>query len=384
MRDLSEYRIEFPITRNHVFFNHAAISSPPERVSRLVGELFRQFSQEGITHYPEWMKQVDKTRALFAELIHAEPHEIAFTGNTSDGLSIVAAGIAWRPGDRVLLTVPDFPSNIYPWMNLQRLGIEPYFLEKNYGRLTASDVARVLRPGTRLITVSSTDYSTGFRCDLFELAEFCRQRGILLCVDAIQSLGAVPLDVKETGIHFLACGGHKWLLSTMGIGAVYISREVNDLVYPARVGWRSVENEDDFCNLDWTLKLDSKLKKDALRFETGTLNISGITAFGIAVKMLLEIGVERIYERILQINDILRSGLEKRGFAILSPVEKEHRSGILSFVPDDSTDLFRYFLENKVMVAQRGNAVRLSPHFYNDENDVAKFFDVLDGYAKKK
>lgn len=384
MKQLSEYRAEFPITRNYVFFNNAAISSPPERVSRIAGELFREFCHDGITRYPEWMKQVDRTRALFAELIHAEPSEIAFTGNTSDGLNIVAGGIAWKPGERIMVTVPDFPSNIYPWLNLERLGVDPYFLQKSNGRFSTREVEKRLRPGTRLIAVSSTDFSTGFRCNLVELGEFCRQRGILLCVDAIQSLGAVPLDVKKCGIHFLACGGHKWLLSTMGIGALYISKEVNDLVHPARVGWRSVENEDDFYNLDLKSKLDSRLKKDARRFETGTLNISGITALGTALEMLLEIGMERIRQRILGLNDILGAGLKKRGFTIVSPEDREHRAGILSFVPDDAADLFRYFLENKVLVAQRGDAVRLAPHFYNDESDIGRFFEMLDIYLKRK
>jgi cysteine desulfurase / selenocysteine lyase len=378
LKELCEYRSEFPITENYVFFNNAAISSPPLRVSQAVTELFHQHSRTGITRYPEWMKQVDRTRALFAELIHASPAEIAFTGNTSDGLNIVAGGISWKAGDRVMVTVPDFPSNVYPWVNLERMGVEPYFLQKMNGRFDSKDVQRVLRPGTRLIAVSSTDFSTGFRCDLHELGEFCRQRGILLCVDAIQSLGAVPLNVKESGIHFLACGGHKWLLSTMGIGALYISNEANDLVHPARVGWRSVQDEDDFFNLDL------KLKTDARRFETGTLNISGITALGAALEMLLEIGMERIHERILGLNDSLGLGLKKRGFRITSPEDRQQRAGILCFVPDDAADLFRYFFEHNVLVAQRGDAVRLAPHFYNDEGDIGKFFDVLDTYLGGK
>jgi cysteine desulfurase / selenocysteine lyase len=378
LKQLSEYRSEFPITENYVFFNNAAISSPPTRVTSAVCGLFNGFAHDGITRYPEWMQLADATRASFARLINAGPSEIAFTGNTSDGLNVVAAGLAWKPGDKILLTVPDFPSNVYPWMNLERLGVEVYYLQKRNGRFNTEDIEKVLRPGTRLIAASSTDFATGFRCDLAELGEFCRKRGILLCIDAIQSLGAVPLDVKESGIHFLACGGHKWLLSTMGIGELYISEEVNDLVYPARVGWRSVEREEDYYNLEL------KLKTDARRFETGTLNISGIAALGVAVEMLLEIGIERIFENILRVNDLLSAGLEERNLKIISPRDREDRSGILSFIPDDAGALFRYCLENNVLVAQRGDAVRLSPHFYNDESDIANFFEVLDIYLKGK
>lgn len=377
MKGLSEYRCEFPITRKYVFFNHAAISCPPLRVVHAVNDLFHEFSGEGIAYYRHWMERVDHARALFARLINAEPREICFTGNTSEGLGIVAGGIVWKPGDRVLVPVPDFPSNVYPWTNLERLGVTVDFFPKNNGRFTCRDIAAVLRPGTRLLAVSATDFTTGFRCDLEELGKLCAEKGVLLSVDAVQSLGAVPLDVKKCGIHFLACGAHKWLLTTMGIGALYISDKVQGLVQPVRVGWRSVENEDDFYNLDL------KLKRDSRRFETGTLNVSGIVALETAVDMLLEIGIERIFERILVLNDLLSDGLTKRNLRIVSPADRESRSGILSFMPDDAGLLFRHFLDNDVLVSQRGRALRLSPHFYNDENDIAGFFRVLDDYHGK-
>jgi selenocysteine lyase/cysteine desulfurase len=375
MKDLSEYRTEFPITENYCFFNNAAVSVPPLRVTKAVSDLMLQFSAEGLVRYPAWMKTVERTRSLFAQLINSDLSEICFTANTSEALSIVAGGIAWKPGDKVIVPVPDFPSNVYPWVNLERAGVEISFLQKNNGRFGIPDIEAVLRPGTRLITVSSTDFTTGFRCDLEEVGDFCRQKGLLLCVDAIQSLGAVPLDVKRCGAHFLASGGHKWLLATMGIGALYVSNEANDLLHPVRVGWRSVENEEDFYNLDL------KLKTDARRFEAGTLNLAGITALGSSLEMLLEIGIERIFERITGLNDMISSGLAKRGLPIISPTESGHRSGILSFVPEDAGGLFRYLLKEKVLAAQRGNALRLSPHFYNNESDVERFFEVLDGYS---
>ncbi len=377
MKELSEYRSEFPITRKFVFFNHAAISSPPSRVVHAVCDLFHEFSGEGLTRYSRWMKRIEKTRGLFARLINADPDEVCFTGNTSEGLGIIAGGIEWKPGDRILVPVPDFPSNVYPWTNLERLGVSVDFFPKNNGRFTPHDIAAVLWPGTRMVAVSATDFSTGFRCDLEALGELCSSKGVLLCVDAIQSLGAVPLDVKRCGIHFLASGAHKWLLATMGIGALYVSDTAKDLVRPVRVGWRSVENEEDFYNLDL------KLKPDARRFESGTLNVSGIAALETALDMLLEIGIERIFERILALNDILMEGLARRNLRVVSPTEREHRSGILSFTPEDAGLLFRYFLHNGVLVSQRGRAVRLAPHFYNDESDIERFFKALDAYEAK-
>ncbi len=374
MKELSEYRGEFTIARNCSFFNNAAISAPPMRVVNAVSALMLQFGSEGYIHYPEWMKMVERTRGLFAQLIGSSPSEICFTGNTSEALSMVAGGISWKVGDKVIVPVPDFPSNVYPWVNLERSGVEVCFLHKTEGRFGVPDIEANLRPGTRLIAVSSTDFTTGFRCDIEEIGAFCRQKGILLCVDAIQSLGAIPFDVKSCGVHFLACGGHKWLLSTMGIGALFVSKEANDLLSPTKVGWHSVEDEENFYNLEL------KLKTDARRFEPGTLNLAGITALGTALEMLLEIGIERIFARIKDLNGLISAELEKRNLKIISSMEPGNRSGILSFVPEDAGRLFRHLLKRKVLAAQRGNAVRLSPHFYNDESDVERLLEALDSY----
>jgi selenocysteine lyase/cysteine desulfurase len=374
MKDLSQYRVEFPISGHSSFFNNAAISAPPQRVVNAVSALMAQFCNDGYVRYPEWMKMVERTRALFARLIGAASSEVCFTANTSEALSLVAGGISWKLGDKIVVPVPDFPSNVYPWVNLERSGVEVCFLQKNEGRFGVRDIEAILQPGTRLIAVSSTDFTTGFRCDLEELGAFCRRKGILLCVDAIQSLGAIPVDVKSCGIHFMACGGHKWLLSTMGIGALFVSKEANDLLRPNKVGWHSVENEEDFYNLELTLKTD------AGRFEPGTLNLAGITALGTALEMLLEIGIERIFARISDLNGVIFSGLEKRGFRVITSMEPKNRSGILSFAPDDAGRLFRHLLHRRVLAAQRGNAVRLSPHFYNDESDTERLFEALDSY----
>ena len=192
MKDLSEYRSEFPIVKEYSFFNNAATLAPPLRVAGAVSDFMLQVSHESSLRYREWKRIIETTRSLFGQLINADPSEICFATSTSEALSTVAGGISWRVGDKIIVPVPDFPSNVYPWLNLERLGVEVLFLHKNKGRFDVSDVKAVLRPGTRLITASSTDYITGFRCDLEELGDFCRQKGILFCVDAIQSLGAIP------------------------------------------------------------------------------------------------------------------------------------------------------------------------------------------------
>lgn len=374
-QDIENYRSQFPITKEYTFLNHAAVAPTSSRVVQAMEAFFQEYSRRGISCYPKWMKKIADARSLFARLINAESDEIAFIGNTSDGLSTVAAGIDWKPGDVVLATLPDFPANIYPWMNLERLGVRVRFIERKEGRFGLREVEQALEPRARLLAVSWVDFATGFRCDLEALGDFCRRKGMLFCVDAIQGLGVFPIDVKRCGIHFLASGGHKWLMSTMGIGGLYVSREVTASVHPVRVGWKSVKNEEDFFNIE----LD--LKPDALRFETGTQNLAGITALGAALELLLEVGVERIFEKIKGLNDVFREGLEERKLRVVTPMADKERSGILCFTPrSDPQHLFRFLAGRNVMISARGENIRISPHFYNNQEDVEGFFKALDGF----
>jgi selenocysteine lyase/cysteine desulfurase len=373
LKDIESYRSQFPITDKYTFLNHAAVSPASLRVVMAVEALYREYSRCGIACYPKWMKRIADARSLFARLIHAEPDEIAFVGNTSDGLSTIAGGLGWKSGDVVLVSLPDFPANIYPWLNLERLGVKVRFVERKGGRFGPEEIEKAMEPGVKLLAVSWVDFATGFRCDLEALGDFCRRKSILLSVDAIQGLGVVPMDVKKWGVHFLAAGGHKWLLGTMGIGGLYVSREVIHRVHPMRVGWKSVCNEEDFFNIRFDLK------PDALRFETGTMNLAGITALGAAVELILEVGVENIHERIVELNDMFREGLKKRNLAITTSMVPDERSGILCFVPEtEPQNLFRLLAERNVMISARGKNIRLSPHFYNNSEDVENFFRALD------
>ncbi len=371
--DLSAYRAEFPIRERYVFLNHAAVAPVSHRVSRAVSSLAQEMCLCGIDGYPRWMEGVGATRRQAARLLGAGAHEIAFVTNTSEGLSVVAGGLDWSVGDRVLVVRPDFPSNIYPWMDLEWKGVAVDYVSRREGRIQVEDLEKALRPGTRLLTVSSVDFLSGYRADLAAMGAFCRQKGLLFCVDGIQSLGLVPMDVKGCQIHFLSAGGHKWLLGPMGCGVLYVAQEVVDLVHPRCVGWKSVRGENDF----FTIRLD--FKADALRFEPGSLNLLGIHGLGAALDLLLEVGVARILEGVLEVNDLFAQGLRRRGLKIVTPLERASRSGILSFMPKaDPEKTFYTLMEEKIMVSERKGLIRLSPHFYNSEADVRRFFEVLD------
>jgi cysteine desulfurase/selenocysteine lyase len=371
--DLSAYRAAFPITESYVFLNHAAVAPLSQRVSKAICSLAEEMCRCGIDCYPRWMEGVEATRRQAAKILGAGAHEIAFLTNTSDGLSVVAGGLDWRAGDRVLVVRPDFPSNIYPWMDLEREGVAVDYVRRRQGQVQVEDLEKSLRPGTRLLTVSSVDFLSGYRADLAAMGSFCREKGLLFCVDGIQSLGLVPMDVKGCQIHFLSAGGHKWLLGPMGCGILYVAQEVVDLVHPKGVGWKSVRRENDF----FTIRLD--FKPDALRFEPGSLNVLGIHGLGAALNLLLEVGVERIFEGVLAINDLFVQGLRQRGLKIVTPLERDSRSGILSFVPKaDPEKTFYTLMEERIMVSERKGFIRLSPHFYNSEADARRFFETLD------
>lgn len=378
MERLRAYRSEFPVAETTTYLNHAAVSPVPLRTQRAVEALFHEFSHEGIARFPDWLKRVGEAREGVARLIGADASEVAFVANTSEGVSAVAQSLDWRNGDAVLVPRPDFPANIYPWMHLERRGVRVRFYERKHGRFGVPEVERALAPGTRLLTVSSVDFASGFACDLEALGAFCEEKGLLFFVDAIQGLGALPMDVQRCGIHFLAAGGHKWLLSAMGCGLLFLAKPMQDRLVPDRVGWRSVRDEMDFD----ALRLD--LKPEAACFEAGSPNLPGIVALGASIELLLEAGADGIRQRILALNDRFCQGLESRGLRVVTSMAEGERSGILCFEPPGDPDaLWRYLTENRVSVSQRRGVIRLAPHFYNRAGDVDRFFQVLDRYPSR-
>ncbi|MFC1883960.1 aminotransferase class V-fold PLP-dependent enzyme [Thermodesulfobacteriota bacterium] len=370
-----KYRSQFPITEKYTFMNHAAISAIPKRTADAVSSFYKDCSLRSSINYPKWMKRIDDVRRLVASLINSQPGEIAFTGNTSEGISLVASGFKWNKGDSILVSRPDFPSNIYPWLNLESSGVVVKFVDRKAGRLESEDFSRALDKKTRMIAVSSVDFLTGFRIDLEALGELCRRKGIFLCVDAIQSLGVIPIDVKQSGIHFMASGGHKWLLGPMGCGFLYVSDDVGSEIRSNCIGWKSVVNQDEF------FKIDFNLKPNALRFEAGTMNVAGIYALGVSLELLMGVGIGNIYERVLALNKKLYSGLKERGLSVITPMSKDERSGIISFVPSsDSERLHKYLTKKNIIVSLRKGVVRFSPHFYNTEHEIENFLSTLDKF----
>jgi cysteine desulfurase / selenocysteine lyase len=373
--DFADIRALFPVAREFTFLNHAAVAAPPQPVVEAVAGFLGECAARGSLDYGRWLTRLARVRRQAAELIGAAAEEIAFVPNTSTGLATVAEGLDWRPGESVLVAVPDFPANVYPWQHLERKGVVVRFIERGAGgRIGPEAVAKALVPGARLLAISSVDYISGFATDLPALGEFCRKLGLLFCVDVIQSLGVLPLDVKACGIHLLAAGGHKWLLGPMGSGLLYVDSSVADRFSPPLVGWKSVVDEENF-------ELHFELKQDSRKFEPGTLNLPGIFGLGAALELLQSIGAADIRQRVLALNDRFAEGLRARGLQVVSPWGEAERSGILTFhPPGDALRCFRFLAERKVLVSPRGGMIRLSPHFWNNERDLDAFFAALDAF----
>ena len=246
------------------------------------------------------------------------------------------------------------------------------------GRVPFDDLIKQVDDRTRILSVSSVECNSGFSTDLNRLGAFCKEKGVLFFVDAIQSLGVLPMDVKKDHIDFLSADGHKWMLSVEGLGGFYISKKTMNRIRPTTIGWGNVINAEDFMNYDLTIK------KDAKKFEEGTLNTMSIYAFGAALGLLLEEGINNIEKRVMSLGDFIIAELNRRNIKIYSSTKFEERSGNISFIlKKDISSLYSFMLNNKVKITVRDGLIRFSPHFYNNEDEVLKILDLLDEYLKK-
>jgi selenocysteine lyase/cysteine desulfurase len=367
-------RDEFPVTSRYIYFNHAAVGPLSTRAQRALNDLSETLVGKGVLAEDEVMAMVGRVRADAARLVGASPDEIAFVKNTTQGVLIAAGAIRWRDGDNVVMPAIEFPANVYPWMGLQRLGVELRLVEPEDGAVTAEMLADVCDRRTRAVTVSWVQFSSGYRIDLEELGEFCSGRGIYLHVDAIQGLGALAIDVERCRIDFLSAGGHKWMLALPGTGLFYCRKGLYDELDVPNPGWTGVEEPRNFLDYRFVYR------NEAARFEEGSLNLHGIAALGVSIGRLLEIGAERVEERILGLTGLLAAGLVERGFSVTSPIRDRERSGILCFRdPEGETEsVFGRLQESGILCSLREGAVRLSPHMYNTEEECGRVLSLLD------
>ena len=371
--DWTRWRQEFPITERLTHFNHAGVSPVSRRVAEAVTRFINEATVIDVATQRRWEARTEAIRASFARLVGARADEIAFVKNTSEGVSLVAAGLDWQAGDNVIAVDGEYPSNVYPWFGLRRWGVETRMVRPVRGRVHVEDVAALADAHTRLVSVSFVDWNSGARTDLRPIGEFCRRRGILFCVDGIQGVGAIRLDVERECIDCLAVGGHKWLLAPEGCGALFVSRRVIDRVQSVLHGWKSVTDADTYLPYHFTPR------PDAAKFEPGSPPHLGTHALGAALDLLLEVGPEQIEGRLLEITDRLAAGLRARGADIVSPWGADERSAIVVFrLGNDPQRLCTELNHQGFIVRVRGGGIRVAPHFYNNEEDIDRLLSALD------
>ncbi len=371
---VEQFRRQFPVTERWAYLNHAAIAPlPVAAVERLCG-LAHTVAETGDRRWPERNEEVGRVRRLAARLLGASAeHEVAFVQNTAEGLSAVAAGLDWRSGDNVVSARCEFPSNVYPWLGLSELGVELRRIPERNGRLDLDELLAQVDERTRVVALSWVQYASGFRSDLARIGAFCRERGILFAVDAIQGLGALTLDVERAQVDVCAAASHKWLLGPEGIAVLYVSDRVVERIRPRHAGWRSVAHwvEWERHQLDYA--------RGALRFESGTLNVYGIHALGASLALLLAAGPEAVAARVLALAERVARGLGELGFDLASSRRPGETSGIVAAVhPRHSAgSLVRRLAAGGAVVAERGGRLRVAPHFYNTEDEVDRLLAIL-------
>jgi len=366
MEDIDKVREQFPITKNKTYLNHAAQSPLPKPVADTMRKYIDDDSKFGTTS-AEWN---DGGKPYFAKLIGAHPKEIAFVENTSVGLNIVANMLNYPRDSKIVTTDLEYPSAVYPWLR-KRLGVKVHYVKNVKGKILLDDMEKAVDDKTVAVVVSHVEYANGFRHNLKVLSEMAHEHDAYLVVDAIQSVGTMPIDAKRDDIDFLAISCYKWLLSPPGAGYLYVKDELIEKFEPPLVGWASV-NQEIFETTDvWDI-YEMPLAKTASRFEAGTPSFLGFTAANTAMRMLLDFGVENIQKRILHLTDHLIEKVKELGFKLQTPEEKHHRSGIVNFKIDQPQKTVDKLRKKGIVVSARANGMRVSPHFYNTEEEIDK------------
>jgi cysteine desulfurase / selenocysteine lyase len=365
----------FPITKQAVYLNHAAVSPPPIPTIKAVQAQLTDVSENGSVNYRDWVATKTRARKLAAGMIGARPDQIAFMRNTSDGLSTIANGLRWRSGDNLVTFRKEFPSNIYSWLRLRdAFGVEVRMCEEREGRIDLKEMINLIDDRTRIVAISQVQYASGFRTDLERLGRAARAKDALLVVDVIQALGVIPTNVDAELIDAAAGAGHKWLLTPEGVGILYLSDRARERIEPTLVGWISVPEPEDYNNFEqgWNC--------GALAWETGTAPTALIHGLEASLRLLTETGVERIAVYLEELTDYLCDRLSGLNYQIVSSrlwgeksqiVCIRHRGGVTPM------NLYSLLKQRNIITAPRGGRLRIAPHFYNTREEIDELINAL-------
>jgi selenocysteine lyase/cysteine desulfurase len=367
---------EFPLDPSLIYLNHAAVSPWPKRTAEAVQKFAQENIRLGAAHYPRWMVEETRLREQIRTLIHAPAiSDIALVKNTSEALSFVAGGLDFKPDDELIVLKKDFPSNRIPWeiltktRNIKLVEVEILGAEDPEGALLSA-----LTPKTKMMAISSVHYATGLRLDLKRLGAELKAQGVLFLVDAIQSAGALHLDVEAMHIDFAMADGHKWLIAPEGLGFFYVASHIREFLKPIEFGWHMVEQPGDYHQTEW------HIAKSARRYECGSPNMLGVHALSASLGLLLEEGREKIEHEVLLRSRYLQERIQAEPeLELLSDTRPQRISGIVSFRHRsiENERLFNALKHQNVICAQRGDGIRFSPHYYTELVQLDRAVDIV-------
>lgn len=369
-----EIRNLFPVTRNCVYLNHAAVCPISVPVYERMERHLRDLLEHGAVHFRDWLADVRRVREAAARFINAHWDEIAFAPNTSAGLSMIANGIPWRAGDNLVSADCEFPANIVPWMRVAREhGVEVRMARERAGRLETEEILGLIDERTRVVSLSFVEFASGFRNDLATIGRYCRERDILFVVDGIQGLGALKLDVEACCIDAVSADAHKFLLGPDGVALFYLSRRAMERVKPTLVGWLSVADPEDFGNYA------QPYAAGARRFEPGALNTAGVLGLGAAIDLFQQVGVETIERYLLDLGDYLCERLAEKGYRVVSSRRDGEKSAVIAceHARISAGELSEHLERQGIITTARLGRLRVSPHFYNTREEIDRLIETL-------
>lgn len=365
MINVKKIREKFPVTKTKVFLNHSAYSPLPQPAA----DIMRKYNED-LCRFSIDESEYNLGREFFAELIGANKDDVALVQNTSTGLNIIANMLDYPKGSNVVTTDLEYPSVVYPWLN-RKLGVEVRYVKNVNGRVRIEDVEKAINNQTVAVSISHVEYVNGFRNDLKAIAEVAHENDAYLVVDAIQSLGAIPVDVGKDGVDFLTASCYKWLLGPAGAGYLYVGNELVEKFEPPFVGWASVKPEVfetvEFWDI-WRLQLS----QTASRFEVGSPSFISFVGAAVSIQLLLELGIENIQRRIFGLTEVLIDSVRELGFRVTTPEDKMSRSGIVHFIVDRAQKRTEKLKKKGIIISARSKGLRVSPHFYNTEEEIER------------
>ena len=361
-----------------IHLNHAAVGPWPIRTSDAVCAFARENARQGSKNYDRWIQRETELRQRLAKLINASStEEIALLKSTSEGLSVIAYGLEWSPGDNIVIPAEEFPSNRMVWQSLESQGVETRLVPITTSETPEQDLIDAMDKNTRLLSCSSVQYASGFRLDLQQLGENCKQQQALFCIDGIQSIGALQFDAQAYQADFVVADGHKWMLGPEGCALFYCRSELINTLQLKQFGWHMMKNMFDFDSKQWSADTTAR------RFECGSPNILGGVGLHASLGLLLEVGIAEVEQRLLENTRYLVERLQALDqVKVLSARTPLRQSGIVQFIKTgcDLDALYQHLQANNVICALRGKGIRFSPHFYTSSSKIDEALTLLEGF----